>query len=100
MYEDLSDSETVLARFNRLMQDLIRGSIRSNTFRPWEVELLLDIQDCPLQALALRRALQRYQKAVQRQMEKGACRPPKFSEYLNAHVGLGRPDSAVEIHPA
>ncbi len=85
MYEDSSDSETVLARFNRLMQDVLQGAIRRNTFRPWEVELLLDIQDCPLSAVALRRMLQRYQKAVQRQMEKGASRPLKLSVYLNAH---------------
>jgi hypothetical protein len=87
MYEDSSDSDTVLAQFNRLMQDLIRGSIRRNIFRPWEIELLLDIQDCPLQAAALRRELQRYQKAVQRQMEKGVPRPPKLSEYLSARLG-------------
>lgn len=83
-YESLPDSETVLAQFNRLIQELLRGNMQRNTFRPWEIEILLDIESCNLREVNKRDTLRRYQKAVQRHMEKGARLPLKLSEYLNA----------------
>jgi hypothetical protein len=83
-YESLPDSETVLAQFNRLIQELLRGNIQRNTFRPWEIEILLDIESCNLREVNKRDTLRRYQKAVQRHMEKGARLPLKLSEYLEA----------------
>jgi hypothetical protein len=82
MYDSLPDSEAVLAQFNRLIQELLRGNMHRNTFRPWEIELLLDIEGCSLRESARRDVLRRYQKAVQRHMEKGAPLPLKLSEYL------------------
>jgi hypothetical protein len=82
MYESQPDSDAVLAQFNRLIQELLRGNMRRNTFRPWEVELLLDIEACSLRESAKRETLKRYQKAVQKHMEKGARLPLKLSEYL------------------
>jgi hypothetical protein len=82
MYESLPDSDAVLAQFNRLIQELLRGNMHRNTFRPWEIELLLDIESCSLREANKRDMLRRYQKAVQRQMEKGARLPLKLSEYL------------------
>ena len=82
MYESEPDSETVLAQFNRLIQELLRGNMHRNTFRPWEIELLLDIESCNLREASKRETLKRYQKAVQRQMEKGGRLPLKLSEYL------------------
>jgi len=79
------DSDTILAQFNRLMSDLLRGKLVRNTFRPWEIELLLDIQMCELKDGQKRETLRRYQKAVQRHMEKGAGTPLKLSEYLEAN---------------
>ena len=84
MYESLPDSDAVLAQFNRLIQELLRGNMHRNTFRPWEVELLLDIESCNLRESSKRETLRRYQKAVQRHMEKGARLPLKLSEYLEA----------------
>ena len=75
MYETLPDSDAVLAQFNRLIQELLRGSMNRNTFRPWEVELLLDIEACNLRDSSRRETLRRYQRAVQRHMEKGARQP-------------------------
>ena len=77
------DSEAVLARFNKLMQEMLRGNISRNTFHAWEVELMLDIEACDLRDGPRREILRRYQKAVQRAMEKGAAGPFKLSEYLN-----------------
>jgi hypothetical protein len=82
MYESEPDSDAVLAQFNRLIQELLRGNMRRNTFRPWEVELLLDIEGCNLREAAKRETLKRYQKAVQKHMEKGARLPLKLTEYL------------------
>src|SRR5947208_13074555 len=83
MHDTLPDSDAVLAQFNRLIQELLRGNMHRNTFRPWEIELLLDIEDCNLRETAKREILKRYQKAVQRHMEKGARLPLKLSEYLD-----------------
>lgn len=84
MYDSLPDSDTVLAQFNRLIQELLRGNMHRNTFRPWEIELLLDIESCGLRDSSRRETLRRYQRAVQRHMEKGARLPLKLSEYLEA----------------
>jgi hypothetical protein len=82
MHDSLPDSDTVLAQFNRLIQELLRGNIHRNTFRPWEIEVLLDIESCNLREASKRETLRRYQKAVQRHMDKGARLPLKLSEYL------------------
>jgi hypothetical protein len=81
---DLPDSDAVLAQFNRLIQELLRGNIQRNTFRPWEIDVLLDIEDCSLRETNKRTVLRRYQKAVQRHMERGARLPLKLSEYLDS----------------
>ena len=80
----MPDSDAILAQFNRLMQEVLRGNMQRTTFRPWEVELLLDIEACGLNDSARRETLRRYQRAVQRHMEKGGDSPLKFSEYLDA----------------
>jgi hypothetical protein len=84
MLGTLPDSETVLAQFNRLVAELLKGSVNRNTFRPWEIEVLLDIEMCNLRDSNKRETLRRYQKANQRHMEKGARLPLKLSEYLEA----------------
>src|SRR5579871_1928844 len=84
MHDSLPDSDAVLAQFNRLIQELLRGNMHRNTFRPWEIELLLDIETCNLREASKRETLKRYQKAVQRHMDKGARLPLKLSEYLDS----------------
>lgn len=84
MYGTLPDSETVLAQFNRLIAELLKGTVSRNTFRPWEIEVLLDIEACNLRDSNKRETLRRYQKANQRHMEKGARLPLRLSQYLEA----------------
>ena len=84
MLDSLPDSDTVLAQFNRLVGELLRGNVNRNTFRPWEIDVLLDIEVCNLRDSNKRETLRRYQKANQRYMEKGARLPLKLSEYLEA----------------
>lgn len=81
----MEDSQGTLARFNRLMRDVQNGDSTRNCFRPWEVELLLDMGACDLGEANKRRVLQRYRRAVERRLEKGASKPLKLSEYL-AHT--------------
>ena len=94
MLVQILDSEARLNRFNRLMQELIRGSMNRNTFQPWEIEILLDIEACQCREPVKRETLRRYQKAVQRSMEKGAATPLRLSEYLD-----GKKGSAVQAAP-
>jgi hypothetical protein len=99
MYDSLPDSDAVLAQFNRLIQELLRGNMHRNTFRPWEIELLLDIESCNLRDTAKRETLKRYQKAVQRHMEKGARLPLKLSEYLDGLKAKRASQAAVLMEP-
>ena len=90
MHDSLPDSDAVLAQFNRLIQELLRGSMNRNTFRPWEVELLLDIEACNLRDSSRRETLRRYQRAVQRHMEKGARLPLKLVRIPGSGQGQER----------
>ena len=85
MTEVTADPEVLLAQFNRLVQELLRGTVSRNCFQPWEIELLLDIEACHLRDANKRETLRRYQKAVQRLMEKGAQAPMKLSAFLDAN---------------
>jgi len=82
MVDSTTESEVILYRFNRLIQELLRGVIKRNCFRPWEIELLLDIESCDLRNSRRREILRRYQRAVGRELENGSTRPMKLSEYL------------------
>lgn len=100
MLGTLPDSETVLAQFNRLVNELLKGSVNRNTFRPWEIEVLLDIEVCNLRDSNKRETLRRYQKANQRHMEKGARLPLKLSEYLEAQRQRREALAAKQSNPA
>jgi hypothetical protein len=80
--EDLVERELMLNRFNRLMGELMRGAIVRNVFQPWEIELLLDIENCPLERRRRLEILRQYQKAVERQLDTGPGPPMKLSHFL------------------
>lgn len=82
MSVNYEESERMLSQFNKLITELLKGTLNRNTFRPWEVDILLDIEHCNLKDGNKRETLRRYQKSVQRHMEKGAAHPMKLSEYL------------------
>jgi hypothetical protein len=77
----MDDCTQLLPRFDQLMRDVESGATSRNSFRPWEVELLVDMQTCAL-GTDRKRVLRRYQRAVHRAFERGAARPLKLSEYL------------------
>ncbi len=95
MLDEAYEAELILYRFNRLMRELLNGTMKRNTFQPWEIELLLDIEACKLKGPARWQILRQYQRAVQRDMEDGAARPMKLSEYLSRRRRK-RPRTAVE----
>ena len=82
MAENSVDSDEILFRFNRLIAELLQRGTSRETFQPWEVDLLLDMQNCRIEESAWEGTLRRYQRAAQRQIEKGATVPMKLSEFL------------------
>lgn len=98
-----SDNTAVLARFSVLMDELLRSGFQRGKFEPWEIDLLLDIECCPLNDIAKRKALHGYENAVQTDMECGASKPMRFSAYLQRQEALklarrpaGRPGPATK----
>lgn len=71
-----------LRQFNKLIQELLRGRLNRNTFQPWEIEILLDIDSCSLPDMNRRELLRRYQKAANKYVERGGRTLLKLSEYL------------------
>ena len=83
--EDLPDHDLMMiSRFERLMTELIRGGTNRTVFQPWELEILLDIQDCALDPKLSAGILRQYQRAVTRQLETGPGRPMKLSDFLQS----------------
>ncbi|MBM3725426.1 MAG: hypothetical protein FJW40_08385 [Acidobacteria bacterium] len=82
MVETALDSEIVYHQFNRLIGELLKGTINRNVFQPWEITLLLDIDSCQLDEKRKRDILVRYQKAVHKQLGRGSSTPITMSEFL------------------
>ena len=82
MTEPTLDLESMVAQFNRLISELLRGTMSRNTFKPWEIEILLDIEACDLRDANRREILRRYQKAVRRHVDQGGQSLLKLSQYL------------------
>jgi len=80
--DDLIQLELMLNRFRKLLGELMRGAISRTTFQPWEVEILLDMDNCKLEPRRRLEVLRQYQRAVERQMETGPGPPMKLSEFL------------------
>ncbi len=71
-----------------------------NCFRPWEIDVLLDIDGCNLRDSNRREILRRYQKAVQRELEKGSASLLKLSQYLNRNREKRAKSAATESQTA
>ena len=80
--EELIELELMLNRFKRLLNEVTRGALARNSFQPWEVEILLDLQNCKLERRRRLEILRQYQKAVERQMTTGPGPPMKLSDFL------------------
>lgn len=87
-----------LRQFNKLILEILRGRLNRNTFQPWEIEILLDIDACDFGEANRREVLKRYQKAANRYFERGGRTLLKLSEYLAKKHRPG--ESADEDSPA
>jgi hypothetical protein len=76
------DLEVMLNRFRRLLGEVIRGATARNSFAPWELEILLDFENCRLNPRRRLEILRQYERAVERQMVTGPGPPMKLSEFL------------------
>jgi hypothetical protein len=80
--DDLFELEIMLNRFNRLIAEVMQGDCRRNSFLPWELDILMDMESCQLERRRRLEILRQYRRAVQRQMERGPGPPMKLSEFL------------------
>lgn len=80
--DDVIQVELMVNRFRRLIGELQCGHIHRNHFEPWEIGILLDLQDCHLDARRRVEILRQYGKAAERQIENGSGPPMKLSEFL------------------
>jgi hypothetical protein len=80
--DDLIELELMLNRFNRLIGEVMRGALARNSFQPWEVDILVDLENCRIERGRRLEILRQYQKAVERQMESGPGPPMKLSTFL------------------
>jgi len=104
--EEAPDFELMANRFNRLVKELLEGQVRRTSFQPWEVDFLLDVQDCGMTRSRRDEALRRYQRVVQRQVERGELPPIRFADFAGrrarkAMVPLPSDASqnAASLHP-
>jgi len=101
--DEFPDLELTLNRFNRLVKEILAGQVRRTCFQPWEIELLIDLQECALTRSRRAEALQRYQRAVQKQLERRQFPPIRFSAFLNRRAqkqNLAVADSLAKNDPA
>ena len=80
--DDPSNWELTLNRFHRLIREILQGETRRTVFQPWEVEILVDIEECRLEQRRRARVLRGYLRAVERQLELGPGPPMKLSKFL------------------
>jgi len=88
---ELTNRDAILAQFNRLLRELLGEGLHRHTFRPWEIEILLDIESCDLKGPQRGTILRRYQRAVQRMMEQGARMPLRFAAFMETVQAGGAP---------
>ncbi len=80
--DELVQIELTLNRFRKLVSELQRGAIHRNNFEPWEIEILMDLEQCCLNRRRRLDILGQYQRAVEQQMEGGSTVPMRLSEFL------------------
>jgi hypothetical protein len=80
--EDPPDVELIINRFNRLVKEILNGEVRRTCFQPWEMGLLVDLEECRLTRSRRDEALRRYQRAVQHQLERGQTPPVRFCDFV------------------
>ena len=82
--DDELDRDLMFSRFQRLITEVIRGGTTRTAFQPWELQILLDINECALDPKQQVAILRQYRSAVERQLETAPGPPMKLSEFLQS----------------
>ncbi len=90
IHDDLEERELMINRFRRLIGEVLRGQISRNTFASWEIEILLDLEACEIDARRRADILGQYQRAVEKQLDSGPGPPMKLSQFLVLRGGSSR----------
>lgn len=93
----LNQEEEIRKRFQRLIEELLEQRVKRNSFQPWEIDLLIDIDQYHFPRSLRTRLLQRYERAVLKSLAKGIGKPFLFSQYL-ATTWLGRTNPYLQPH--
>jgi len=80
--EEIIEQELMLNRFRKLLGEVMRGALARNSFQPWEIEILMDLETCQINRRRRLEILRQYQRAVERQMNTTLGPPMKLSEFL------------------
>jgi hypothetical protein len=80
--DDLEERELMLNRFRRLVGEMQRGQSSRNTFAPWEIDLLLDLDTCEIDPRRRGDIFRQYERAVEKQLEAGPGPPMRLSHFL------------------
>ena len=80
--DDLEARELMLNRFRRLIGELLRGHVMRNSFAPWEIEIILDMEACEIEPRRRADVFRQYQRAVEQQLDEGPGPPMKLSHFL------------------
>ena len=89
---DLTD----LTAYLELIQDIMGGAVRRHTFTRIELDLLLDVQGCPMRKTAKTEMLRRYLRAVQQRFAIDGSAPQGFATFLEAENQTHHPNSQAQ----
>jgi hypothetical protein len=92
---DRKTERSEMTALHQLVQDIIGGSMRRNTFSQWELELLLDLQTCGIRKGSRSETLRRYLRAVQQHYSQGAVGPLRLSTFLDRENQKSRVNTPV-----
>ena len=93
--DDFVQLEVMLNRFNKLLSEIGQGTIKRNSFHAWEIDILVDLENCRLESRRRQEILRQYQRAVARQMETGPGPPMRLSDFLEIRAKRRQAASAM-----
>lgn len=71
-----------LTSLSQLVQEVIGGTLRRNTFTPSELQLLLDLQSCRIRKSTKPEMLRRYLRAAQQHFTVDGSAPLRFAHFF------------------
>jgi hypothetical protein len=79
---DIRAERSDLTSLSQLVQEVIGGTLRRNTFTECELQLLLDLQACRIRKSTKPDILRRYLKAVQQHLTVDASVTLRFAHFF------------------